>query len=169
MDNILDQFDNNDEVIEEWRLYIGPNAQYYIRQFLQMEQGQLLSFNPYAFCFGFFWLLYRQMYKPAVIFLSVYFAEGYLESVIGINIPFPVNSWELIRVVAFFLVLGFTGNWIYYQHTQQEIEKIKSSSPSDQFKKKLEKRGGITLYPILILIFCVILLWLIQYQWRPLN
>ena len=162
MDNILDQFEDNDEIVKQWRWFIGPSSDFYVREWLQIRKGKLFSFNWYACLFGVFWLLYRKMHKPAVIVLSIYFAEGYLESLILKQYPINYSSWELIRIAFYFIILGFIGNWIYYYHAVQEINQIIENTPQNLHQQALTKRGGTSFLSIFILIFCILLIVLLN-------
>ena len=162
MNNILDQFDDNDKKVELWKLFIGPYADYYSREWRQLQKGRVLSFNLSAFCFGVFWLLYRKMYKPAIILLSVYFAEGYLESLLLTNLPFSVGTWEFIRIGFYFTILGFLGNWIYYRYTEQELAKIADKYPEHLQFKLIQKKGGTSFLPIIIVILFILFIFFIK-------
>lgn len=162
----MDQFEDNDDLVKQWRIFIGLHANYYVREWLQIRKGKLLSFNLYAFCFGIFWLLYRKMYQPSVIVLSIYFAEGYLESIIIKDLPFEAYTWELVRIGIYFTFIGFTGNWIYYIHTQHELSKLLASPKKSNLTLALRKRGGISFLPIITLFLCILLIFYVNYYIR---
>ena len=73
--DILDHFDPTEELIEDWQLYIGQDASYYIKEWLKIRNGHVFTFNLSALIFNVFWMLYRKMYQPAILYLSFFFAE----------------------------------------------------------------------------------------------
>lgn len=155
--------------MDDWRSFIGPNARYYINAWLNIRNGHWFSFNMYAFAFNIFWLLYRKMYQPAILFLSLFFAEGFLERVFFYfyEMKMPAISWYVLRVFVFAGLLGFLGNWIYYNFTQFKIQWLKSQYGKFRYKKFLPIQGGTTIYPILgALIFTALILLLQFYFFR---
>lgn len=51
---------------------IGSNAYRYIQKFRKMDSGNKISFNWAAFFFSPYWYFYRKLYKPGIIFMTVY-------------------------------------------------------------------------------------------------
>ncbi len=51
---------------------IGSNAYKYVQKFRKMDSGNKISFNWAAFFFSPYWYFYRKLYKPGIIFMTVY-------------------------------------------------------------------------------------------------
>ncbi len=158
-EKILDHFDPNEELIEDWKIYIGPGADYYTREWLKIKSGHILSFNLSAMCFNVFWMLYRKMYQPAILYLSFFFAEGFIETLIINFQSIPVNlvQWNFFRLSAFCLILGFLGNWTYYSYAQAKILDIKTKHRPPHHKEYLKLSGGTSFFPIFFLILVIAL------------
>jgi len=171
MKEVLDQFEQSDETIAEWRLFVGPAADYYITQWRRIQNGDWLTFNIYAFLFSIFWMLYRQMLRPTIIFLSIYFAEGFLERFLFQVLGFeaPLGWWLFGRIVLFALGLGFLGNWIYYQYTINAIREIKALYPPADQKKMLKLKGGTSFLPVLLFIILILIIFLAVWIFRTLS
>jgi len=165
MDDILDQFEREEERSACRRLFVGPNADYYLEQWRRMEEGQLLSFNVAAFAFGIFWLLYRQMLRPTLLYFAVYAGELFLEQLIVRGMgwkPLPL-AWTFGRFFLFAVLLGLLGNWLYRLHTDEQIGRIRSRYEAPQQARMLQLKGGTSLIPI-VLFICLILIILLSNQ-----
>ncbi|MCL2818376.1 MAG: DUF2628 domain-containing protein [Actinomycetia bacterium] len=118
--------------------FIGPNADYYIPRFQQMEaSGSPMSWNWSAFFFGLFWMLYRKMWLYALIAWAVLFVLE-LVPVIGQIVPFV--AW---------IGLGLFGNFIYKKFVEEELAKAAPLAPAER-KAQLAARGGISWIPAII-------------------
>ena len=51
---------------------IGSNAYKYVQKFRKMDNGNKISFNWAAFFFSPYWYFYRKLYKPGIIFMTIY-------------------------------------------------------------------------------------------------
>ncbi len=171
MKEVLDHFDQNEETITDWRLFIGPAADYYLQQWRRLQRGDWLTFNSYAFLFGIFWMLYRQMLRPTVLFLSIYFAEGFLERFLFqiLGIEAPLSWWFFGRVLLFALALGFLGNWIYYQYTLNTIRQIKTNYAPEEHQKILRLKGGTSILPVLLFVILILIIFLAVWMLRTLS
>ena len=164
MEPILDFNEEEGEMLEDLRLYVGQNAPYYVYQWRQIRTGQMGAFHFPAFVFGFLWMLYRQMYQPAILYLSFYFAEGFLEKWAFQYFQPPISpiNWFLIRNLIFSIILGRFANWIYLQHSEQQINHLKKRFGSPLYKQKLAGRGGTSWMPILVFVLMLLLILLIN-------
>ena len=161
---ILDHFDIKDELIEEWKLFLGSHQEYYVREWLKVRDGHVFSLNFSALFFGIFWLLYRKMYQPAVLVLSIFFAEGFLETIVFSYRNFYVHLlyWNISRICIFSVFLGLLGNWIFYNYSQMQIGLIKDRFP-ESYKKQLAAKGGTSFIPILALLSFFALTYTLQF------
>jgi hypothetical protein len=167
MKDILDQFDLDEETVRDWRLFAGKRAGYYVQQWRRIKQGQWVSFNVSAFVFGVFWLLYRQMLRPTILYLSIFFAEGFVEKLVfqylGFSIP-PV-WWIFTRTFLFALLLGLFGNWIYLIHAEDQIQRIKASYPPERQEQLLRLNGGTSFVPVILFLLLILVILLSNRFW----
>ena len=161
---VLDQFEYEDHNKEEWAAFIVDQSNYYLQAWTRIKNGNFLIFNPYAFFFNIFWLLYRQMFKTLVLYLSFFFAEGYIEKVVlsSLNIHSMPSHWIYIRIFVFTLALGFLGNWFYLLHAEEIIKNIKKQYTQDQHLRLFELRGGTSFIPVLLFTVVVIMIILVN-------
>lgn len=86
--------------LEDWHTFIGKNSSDYIDVFKKNETKHLFfSFNVFAFIFGPYWMVYRKMYKYALIYyvLTIVFTLCFLIAGLAINSPKiieAVNKFE---------------------------------------------------------------------------
>lgn len=171
MNEILDHFRTDEQTIQEWRLFIGHNADYYIDSWIQIRNGQFFTFNIYAFVFSIFWMLHRQLLRPAVLFLSIFFAEGYLEKILFLSVFDLIRPewWLGVRIFIFSLLLGFIGNWIYLYHTESNISEIKQKHDSTNYHKMIQVKGGTSMLPVLLFIIILISSLVVNYIYHDLG
>lgn len=166
MQPVLDFNEEEGDYIEDLQSFIGPSAAFYVTQWRQLRTGQILTFNFPAFVFGFIWMLYRRMYQPAVVYLSIYFAEGFLEKRLFQHfqpIVSPTN-WFMIRNFMFSLLLGVFANWIYLNFVDNRISQLKKEFGHPNYKAQLPKKGGTSyLAVIAFLVLMLLMLGLNQY------
>ena len=160
MKDVLDHFDQSDETVAEWRLFVGPGAEYYLQQWRRLRRGNWVNFTIHVF--SILWLVYRQMLVPTVIFLSVYFAEGFVERLLFNLLGFevPLGWWFFGRVLLFALALGFLGNWIYYQYAVNAIRQIKKNYPPEDQQRILRLKGGTSFLPVLLFVILILIIFL---------
>lgn len=126
--NVIYEVNPDSISADEIRVFIGTNADYYIRQFSKFKQLGVEKFAPTWnwSCFGFTWLwfLYRKMYLNALITFVVFCVPG-------------VN-------VILHLVAGVVGNYLYRTHVTEKILKVCRIHPSVQNRDTiLQEVGGV--------------------------
>ena len=123
--------ENKPEVIieptmEPFKLFVGPNAHYYITRFrkYQLLGGRFeMSWNWCAFLFGFWWFLYRKMYFWAILgFLSLFL------------------PWSVFLTQA---VFGVLANWLYFRHAESTIAMIQAEHPRENIMLYISQLGGV--------------------------
>lgn len=125
--------------------FIGDGTYKYLTKFRKFNANGhdkfAFTWHWSAFCFSVIWMFYRKLYVWALVgfFLSV--------------IPFlyiPVR-----------LVLGLTGNYLYYKHTKKKIlnlKKTKKFSDSTQMAAALKKTGGVNIWVVIAVVILEIAL-----------
>ena len=136
--------------IEKWYKFIGKNSGGYIKDFRKHEGKNLfMSFNPGAWFFGQYWMLYRKMYLAAVITPFIANALAILLTVLSM-LPSVlssgyVDSFKVTISMNFYVYLvsfgiGIFSTSLYKTHVKKHI---KSSYPD-------YSKGGTSLTPCLI-------------------
>ncbi len=102
---------SNESIIEEeFKIFIGKNADYYLYKFRNFSVRGANSFavtwNWSAFFLGFIWMLYRKMYLWALIAFFIAFTP--------VALPLTMIGW------------GIVGNYLYYLHARKKILEYKS-------------------------------------------
>lgn len=170
MRKILDDFETRDRQEENWRLFVGPRADYYLREWRKIKDGQRFTFNLWAFVFGVFWLLYRQMLRPTVLYLSLYFAAGFVEKIVfqSLGMPIPPIWWFAVRTLLFSLLLGLLGNWVYLIDAEGKIQQINSNYPPERRREMLRLKGGTSAVPVVLFVLLILIILLTNFLLSPL-
>jgi hypothetical protein len=144
-----------------WRLFIGPNADYYVNVFKKFSSnGQprfALSWNWPAFLYiSFLWFLYRKMYLHAFVYAVGPMVSTYLTGDVSAGIVWSVMA-------------GATANYLYYWHCREHIGDMKRTSRMDPAVQETaaKESGGVQPYVIWVgvvfyLIFLATLVKMIQ-------
>lgn len=147
---------------EQYRIYFGRSDDYYYEKTLRIQSGKRFSFNPYALIFGLFWLLYRKQYKTIFLFTIFNIVVGIIEILIC---EFFGLSEGVVKVIEYFTTIGICGtalgfyvNQNYIKNARKKILRIVEEYPQESEQIRLiEKSGGITLIPFLIIFLLLIL------------
>lgn len=123
---------------ENLQAFVADNYHFFKRKWeIAAASTHHLSWNWVAFFFGVIWLVYRKMYRYAVILFSVYIVLTIIEE----YLEFPEG---LSNVLDFSLALavGFYGNHYYRLHAEQKIREIGTAISPDRLQAELARRGG---------------------------
>jgi hypothetical protein len=112
---------------EEFRSYIGKDADWYLKKFKSFRLGRedrfTVTWNWPAFWLGFIWMLYRKMYLWALIaFILAFTPIAHLLVMIG---------W------------GISGNYWYYRQARKKILEYKSRQAISPASHSLKELGGV--------------------------
>jgi Protein of unknown function (DUF2628) len=112
---------------EDYRAYLGPQADKYLLKFKQFtaseEDGFALTWHWPAFFFGFWWMLYRKLYIWAMVALALWLVP---------HLALP--AW---------FVWGAVANYLYYLRAKREIRKFRSQSYPVLSGVTLAEIGGV--------------------------
>ena len=141
LDDIREEEENNE--IKDWRIYLGEDANYYIPIWEKIQSGQIVTFNIYAFLFGIFWMLYRKMYRTALIVGGIMVIQIMAEELLRINMDmteedFKPISWFITLLTSVFFAMF--SNWLYFKEAQRRIAEVKNSTIGDYDVKPIENR-----------------------------
>ena len=164
----------DDVVVKDWATYIGPSANYYLFYFkMQLETGRKYAFTISAMLFPPVYFLYRKVWWLAAVSFVVQillnapaFAADYLVS-LGFS-SILVDNISLVCSGALFLfraLCGFFAIYIYRQSAKRQIQRIKTSSSSDEdFHEKLAKKAGPSLIAVQIFFLLLSVIAVIFYK-----
>jgi hypothetical protein len=141
----LPAFDPSNETIfeEEFKIFIGKNADRYLHKFQKFLGGGTNSFavtwNWSAFFLGSIWMLYRKMYLWALVAFFITFTP--------VAFPLTMIGW------------GIVGNYLYYLHTRKKVLEYKSSQSPIPTAFSLADLGGVNRWVWFAgFVFCLFLL-----------
>jgi hypothetical protein len=136
---------------QQWRAFIGPNADRYLEQFKKFTGGAVaagaagataprfaLTWHWPAFLFDpFLWFLYRKMYLYALVYavgpvLSAYFTGDFTVGIV----------WRIMA--------GVSANYIYYWHVREHLARVHDRAGHDEAARErvLKDLGGVQPYVI---------------------
>jgi hypothetical protein len=128
---------------EEWQTdaFVGKNSDYYKEKWALPLSS--MSINWAALFFPYEWLSYRRMYIEV----------GFIFLVQIVVMSFIFTMIPALRTISFVtnIIIGLTGNTIYYIKFQRMLKKSASLSAEDQ-SAYLEKRGGTSRTALIIVI-----------------
>jgi len=129
-----------------WRAAIGPNADFYLGRWRQMdEKGSAMSWNWAACLANFYWFAYRKMW----VWMAAMGFATILVSVIGLANPVAGRLSMLLLIGATF-VTGAFGNHLYRQQLRPLVA-------SDRNTQTLAGAGGISLTALIASIAATVL------------
>jgi hypothetical protein len=149
---------------EKLTLFVGKGSDVYLKKWENRS-----SWNWASFLFGAYWLLYRKMYLFFFIYLISGFAvinligsqlldvmtEGVYSGRLSLlQADNSITTFVLIAYICFKVVIGATGNQLYFYHTRHKIIKITEDSItlSSSPEKQIKEAGGASLFVPLLLI-----------------
>lgn len=144
---------NDDISIEEFSTFIGyHNTNHYLKYINKRKNNKkFASWNWPCFFLTYYWLLYRKLYVPAVIFICLNFALSHV--LIGARLNILLTP--ILRIA-----LSIFANALYLNHCEKKIKSIKEirmNLSSLQYMNRLQAKGGVNLaLPIIVfVILCI--------------
>lgn len=127
-------------------LYIKENTSYYFRKFNDMNSsGSLNSWNWCAFLFCEAWMIYRKMYKEAIIITLISLAVTAFTLLFDLPPVFATTITVIISVFA-----GLRGNSLYMHHVNNLVSKGTAMPPYEK-ETFIKKSGGVSWLNIIFL------------------
>jgi hypothetical protein len=127
---------------QQWRAFIGPNADRYLEQFSKFSARGAprfaLTWHWPAFLFDpFLWFLYRKMYLYALLYAIGPVLSAYLTGDLAVGIV-----W---RIVA-----GASANYVYFWHVKEQVGEIqrREAAQSLAWERLMADAGGVQPYVI---------------------
>ncbi|MDH6355514.1 hypothetical protein M2132_001859 [Dysgonomonas sp. PH5-45] len=131
--------------------YFGGAKDYYLSVMERIDGGARVIFNFYAFLFGILWMLYKKMYKEAILFII---PMTLITAIVNKGMM-PDMRRDMLLSFIFALVMGFSGNLLYILKAKKAVAMAKEQCEDEnRMIRFLSIRGGSNiLIPI-----CLILL-----------
>ncbi len=143
--------------------FFDSSNEYYFSKLEAFENKKKISFNIYAFLFGFLWFLYRKMYRQAMYLIACVVLVSAGENLyFGARLtsePHLALILNGVNTLLFSLFTGFFGNWIYLVFAKKEIARIIQHTENDeQLRMKLIAQRGSTSHLWVIVILVIMLI-----------
>ena len=135
---------------------IGPSSTlYYLGAFDRIARGEGSGWNWPAFFVTWYWLLYRKMWVPALIyFFTPALINIFLMVVVGVS-PVVGGLLGLCWLVAWLIGPGILANGWYYRHCLARIRDVRARGGSkEQIIARLEAAGGTS--PVVVIVVAVV-------------
>lgn len=140
------------EYPDERATYIQKNVDKYLSKFDKMNaKDSNTSWNWCAFLFTFSWIVYRKMYKLAVVVMLIMFAVEFAVGSLSIFVDGGKSADLLINVVSigFSIAIGILGNG-WYQAKVNKLVEEGAELPAEE-KQQHYKKGGTNILAVIIL------------------
>ena len=136
---------------------IGVNQPFYARQWQIAERNSWsISWNWAALFLGVFWMAYRKMYLPCIVFVAT--TLGIVGGAIALQLPAPTMHALLETLqIAFAVLFGLYGNWVYRWHVQRTLKRINTHYSPEDVPPQIARWGGVS-FPSVLAIALLILL-----------
>ena len=141
---------------EAWAAIIGDtNTHHYLTRFDRLAHGDSGGWHWPAFFVTWYWMLYRKMWVPALLY---FFAPYIFFIATGVVMAAAPAVGGLLIVgwwAGTFIVPGLMANGWYYNHCKKKIRDVRARGGSkDQMLARMEAAGGTS--NILVIILAVL-------------
>lgn len=142
--SVQESSEGTGKVAEYYKAILGPvNQDYYLDMFAGFDRDEAVSLTWHwpAFFASFFWLLYRKMWRDALIY---FLAPCLLMPLLGlIGGTFLVTLGYMLYTIGIVFWLPMYANALYYKHCKKQIATVSASSGDlQQQLGELSARGG---------------------------
>lgn len=127
------------------------NTAYYLGRFDRIANGEGGGWNWPAFLVTWYWMLYRKMWVPALLyFIAPYIVMVVLAVVVAASPALGAVLW-LVWLAAWLIGPGLMANGWYYRHVRNKIRDVRARGGSkDQVIARLEAAGGTSNVAVII-------------------
>lgn len=145
---------------EAWyRAAIGPKSQeYYLQRFTQFDAAGKagLSWHWPALFITFYWLLYRKLWGPALLYFLLPYLFLALSAVVASTSGWLTTLLDLGYLLLLLVAPPLYANALYYRHCQRLIAKVQArgTEPQQQLGE-LTGRGGTSHVAIILVMVLV--------------
>lgn len=143
---------------EAWGAVVGDsNTVHYVGRFERLAHGEGGGWHWPALFVTWFWMLYRKMWVPAVLWAVAYFGVSIFVSILGAASPVLAGVLSLAWLVFWLIGPSLLANRWYYNHCVNKIQHVRARGGSkEQMLARLEAVGGTSNIAVVILAFVVI-------------
>lgn len=142
----------------ELRAFVGPGSGYYLRRWATSRHGGL---NWTALCLSGLWLLYRKMYRVALIIVVAVVLESVLEELVFVNwlkrteVPGAVE--RAVPVAVSCICCAFGNRWYLSRVTRAIAVSRMAMDGDEEHLARLARQGGTNMWaPVgILLLFTV--------------
>ncbi len=150
--------DDSDVLTEQeaWGAVIGDsNTDYYLTRFERLARGEGARWHWPALLVTWYWMLYRKMWVPALIY---FFVPGIVVSVLSALMPSAAGPLLLAWWLTLFIAPAMMANGWYFGHCKAKIRDVRARGGSkEQMLARLEAAGGTSnIIVIIVAIFALI-------------
>ena len=141
---------------EAWAAFIGDsNTHYYLTRFDRVSRGDSGGWHWPAFFITWYWMLYRKMWVPALIYFFAPYVFAMVVGAVTAAVPALGGLLFLAWWLGMLIVPGFKANAWYYGHFEKKMRDVRARGGSkDQMLARLEAAGGTS--NILVIIVAVL-------------
>ena len=138
---------------EAWAAIIGDsNTHHYLTRFDRLAQGDSGGWHWPAFFVTWYWMLYRKMWLPALIYFLAPYVFAIVVGIVAAAAPALSGFLFLAWWLGMLVVPGFMANGWYYKHCEKKIRDVRARGGSkDQMLARLEAAGGTSNILVIIL------------------
>ena len=147
---------------EAWAAIIGDaNTHHYLTRFERLARGDSGGWHWPGMLVTWYWMLYRKMWVPAVLYFFAPWVGAVVIGVIAAASPGLGAILYLAQWAAILVVPGLMANAWYFKHCENKIRDVRARGGSkDQIVARLEAAGGTSGVVVIIVavlgIFCTI-------------
>jgi Tfp pilus assembly major pilin PilA len=133
--------------------FIGDNnTAYYLGRFDRLSNGESGGFHWPGMLVTWYWMLYRKMWIPALIYFFAPYAIGVAIGIFSAISPALGALLYLAWLAVWLVGPGFLANGWYYKHALAKIRDVRLRGGSkDQMLARIEAAGGTSNVAVIIL------------------
>ena len=133
------------------------NTLYYLGRFDHLSHGEGGGWHWPGFFVTWYWMLYRKMWIPALIYFFAPYLMGMLITGIAAASPAVGGLLGLAWLAAWLIGPGLFANSWYYKHCLKTIRNVRARGGSkEQMLARLEAAGGTSNVLVIILVLLVV-------------
>ena len=138
---------------EAWAAVVGEsNTFHYLNRFEGLARGDSGGWHWPGFLVTWYWMLYRKMWVPALVYFFLPYFVGVVLGAIAGATPVVGGLLSIAWLVAWLIGPGMRANKWYYNHCMGKIRDVRSRGGSkEQMVARLEAVGGTSNILVIIL------------------